>query len=353
MHPSGGRGRRAALVVAVVLAVGMLLAACGTGGVTTAGTTGPGGDCAPMPSVRHGTQMVRAIVGGTERDYELEIPPRYDGATRVPLLLSIHGFTSSIADVDAVSRFPKDAGRRGYVVVTPQAPRVVLPVTTGLVDVPLWNIAPVFRPRRGTFSQASDGDDLGYLERLLDHLESTLCIDTGREYVSGISLGAGMTMALVCAPGRRFAAAAPVAGVNLATTCPDPHATPLIAFHGDADPFVRFQGRDFFGLDVGLPAVPARMTRFAELSGCDPDPATSRPRPKVRLLTWRCPTGMAAELYQVVDGGHAWPGAPTTRAGTAVIAPGAVGASVRGRAAPGVDATSLILDFFDRHRRTP
>jgi polyhydroxybutyrate depolymerase len=352
VHPSGGRGRSATRVVAFVLAVGMLLVACGSGGATIAGTTGPGGDCVPTRPARHGTDVVRTNIGGVERDYELAIPRRYDGTTRAPLLLSLHGFTSSIADVDAVSRYPRQAGRRGYVVVTPQAPRVVLPVTTGLVDVPLWNIAPVFQPRPGTFSQASDGDDLGYLERLLDHLESTLCIDTGREYVSGISLGAGMTMALVCAPGRRFAAAAPVAGVNLATRCPDPHATPLIAFHGDADPFVRFQGRDFFGLDVGLPAVPARMARFAELSGCDPDPTTSRPRPGVRLLAWRCPTGMAAELYQVVDGGHSWPGAPREEADAAGVS-GGLGASVRGRAAPGVDATSLILDFFDRHRRTP
>jgi polyhydroxybutyrate depolymerase len=228
---------------------------------------------------------------------------------------------------------------------------VVLPVTTGPVDVPLWNIAPVFRPRTGTFPQASDGDDLGYLERLLDRLESTLCIDTGREYVSGISLGAGMAMALVCAPGRRFAAAAPVAGVNLATTCADPHATPLIAFHGDADPFVRFQGRDFFGRDVGLPSVPARIARLAVLSGCDPDPHASRPQPRVRLLTWRCPEGMAAELYQMIGGGHAWPGAPAARSGLALVASSGTGTNAR--TAPGVDATARILDFFDRHRRAP
>ena len=80
---------------------------------------------------------------------------------------------------------------------------------------------------------------------------------------------------------------------------------PLIAFHGDADPFVRFQGRDFFGRDVGLPSVPARIARLAVLSGCDPDPHASRPQPRVRLLTWRCPEGMAAELYQVIGGGHA------------------------------------------------
>jgi len=329
----------------------MLLAGCGTDAATVAGTTGPGGDCAPSRPARRGTEMVRTVVGGVARDYELEIPPGYDGTTRVPLLLSLHGFTSNIADVDAVSRFPREAGRRGYVVVTPQAPSVVLPVTTGLVDVPLWNIAPVFRPRTGTFPQASDGDDLGYLERLLDHLEGMLCIDTGREYVSGISLGAGMTMALVCAPGRRFAAAAPVAGVNLATTCADPHATPLIAFHGDADPFVRFQGRDFFGRDVGLPAVPERIARLAVLSGCGPDPRTSRPQPRVRLLTWRCPEGMEAELYQVIGGGHAWPGAPAAHSGLALVASGGAGANAR--TAPGVDATARILDFFDRHRRAP
>jgi poly(3-hydroxybutyrate) depolymerase len=61
---------------------------------------------------------------------------------------------------------------------------------------------------------------------------------------------------------------------------------------------------------------------------------------------------MAAELYQVVGGGHAWPGAPTPADAPAGAA-GGLGASVRARAARVVDATALILDFFDRHRRTP
>jgi polyhydroxybutyrate depolymerase len=328
----------------------MLFVGCGTDAATVAGTTGPGRDCTASRPARRGTRMVRTVVGGVERDYELAIPSGYDGTTQVPLLLSLHGFTSNVADVDAVSRFPHEAGRRGYVVVTPQAPSVVLPVTTGLVDVPLWNIAPVFQPKSATFPQATD-DDLGYLEGLLDHLEGTLCVDTHREYVSGISLGAAMTMALVCAPGRRFAAAAPVAGVNLATTCANPHATPLIAFHGDEDPFVRFQGRDFFGRDVGLPAVPARVEQLAVLSGCDPDPLPARPQPRVLHFTWRCPEGMAAELYQVIGGLHAWPGAPVARSGLALVA--ARGARTSGRVTPGVDATARILDFFDHHRRTP
>ena len=327
MLPPDRARRRRARRVALSLVLALVVAACGA---AAAESSAPAGSCSPARPAHHGSVVVRTTVGGVARDYELEIPPGYDGTSRAPLLLSLHGFTSSIADVDAVTRFPELAGRRGYVVVTPQAPRVDLPVATGPVDVPLWNIAPVFRPRAGAVPGAGTTDDLGYLDGLLDHLESTLCIDTGREYVSGISLGAGMTMALVCERAHRFAAAAPVAGVNLAVTCDAPTATPLIAFHGDADPFVRYQGRDFFGVDVGLPSVERRMAQFAAFGGCAAAPTVSRPDAAVRHLTWTCPSGMAAELYRVVGGAHAWPGAPTPEPvpGT-VVTPTAVTADPR------------------------
>jgi polyhydroxybutyrate depolymerase len=296
--------------------------------------------CNPARPAARGSKLVKTRVAGIERDYELSIPPGYNGATKAPLLLSIHGFTTTIAQQDKATQFPHEAAKRGYIVVTPQAPtnRVTIGGTT--LDTPLWNIPGAFSTNGPTA-----GDDVSYLNGLLNQLETKLCVDTDRQYVSGISNGAEMTMALICIYDQRFAAAAPVAGVNLLTACKAKHATPLIAFHGTADPLVNYQGGSVLGANLDLPSVPTRMAQFAALGGCATPATTTRRYADVSHSVWRCPAKMGLELYTVIGGGHAWPGAPTD--------------GIRGKDLPAyigdetqsIDATKLILDFFDKHHR--
>jgi polyhydroxybutyrate depolymerase len=269
-------------------------------------------DCTPSRPAEAGSERLTFDHDGVDREYELTVPPDYDGATAAPLLLSLHGFTSDIDQQDAVSNFATAATERGYVVVTPQALPVKVPLGPDGVEAPLWNIIPGFAgtPAASGQEQPAAEDDVGFLTSLLDHLASDqLCIDTDRVYVSGISNGAGMTNMLICEDDSRFAAAAPVAGVNLLTDCGATEPTPVIAFHGDADPLISYEGGSLFGFDLGLPSVQQRMTDLAAASGCDPEPNTEQPFDDVEHFTWTCPEGMAAELYTVAGGGHTWPGA--------------------------------------------
>jgi polyhydroxybutyrate depolymerase len=250
-----------------------------------------------------------------------------------------------------VSRFPRQAAARGYIVVTPQAVPVDVPLPGGNLKAPLWNIAPAFvRPPENADVEYQAGDDVAFLLALLDDLEQRLCIDTTREYVSGLSNGAGMSVMLICTDDQRFAAAAPVAGVNMGTLCAAEHATPTIAFHGDADELVPYGGGSIFGYDLGLPPVEQRMMTMATLGGCEPRPRATEPFTDIRHFVWKCPAGMAAELYTVVGGGHTWPGAPAReRAQPAAPQPRLGGEP--GYTTKSVDATDLILEFFDAQQR--
>jgi polyhydroxybutyrate depolymerase len=308
-------------------------AACSDdGGSPSAGatsTTGRALDCAPARPHEPGSTRRTFSFAGVDRAYELAVPEGYDGESKVPLVLNLHGFTSDIDEQNALSHMPEVAGARGYVVVTPQALNVDVPLPDGTLNAPLWNIADAFTvPAEDADVQYEAGDDVGFLLALLDELERTLCVDVDREYVTGMSNGAGMTVVLICTDDRRFAGAAPVAGVNLATICAAQRATPTIAFHGDADALVDYRGGSIYGYDLGLPSVEERMTELARLGGCDAAPATTQPSENARHAVWSCPEGMGAELYTIVGGGHTWPGA-----------------------AQHVDATELMLDFFDAHRR--
>src|SRR5690606_10095983 len=96
-----------------------------------------------------------------------------------------------------------------------------------VIEGGIWNIAESFFEPDTTAptttvveADLADGDDLGFLNGLLDSLEDELCLDQSREYATGKSNGAGMTTWLACQPDPRFAAVAPVAGVNMTKFCP-------------------------------------------------------------------------------------------------------------------------------------
>jgi polyhydroxybutyrate depolymerase len=336
----------------VALGLSVLLAACsGSSGTATkrAERSSSTRACARASRSNLKSGVRTMSFGGTERQYTLHLPPGDDGSKPLPVVLNLHGFTSNMDQQDTVSNLPEMGGKRGYAVVTPQALNAQVPVS-GSSAQPFWNIIPLVAPAVDTATTqtvAGTTDDLGFLKALLDTVEREHCIDTTREYVTGISLGAAMTEAMACENDHRFAAIAPISGINIVKVCRAKQATPTIAFHGDADPLVPYTGGGMFGYNLGLPAVELRLSEIAKLGGCEAGPATTTVAKDVRLLRWHCPAGFAVELYKVLGGGHTWPGAGTyVRSNAAELDRFHVG-----RETESIVATKLILDFFDAHRR--
>ena len=268
---------------------------------------------------------------GVERTYQLSLPKSYDGQTRHPVILNLHGLTSNIYEQDAISNLPKLGGARGYIIVTPQG---LVPPGSASTQ---WNL-----DQKATGSAS----DVGFLLALMDRVQHDACGDSQREYVAGVSDGAAMTMALRCQAGNRFAAVAPVAGVTLGS-CDAKVATPLIAFHGDADPLISYQGTD----------VEGAMARLAAAGGCGTTPKVTAPFPDARHMVWPCTGGMGLELWQIIGGGHTWPGLTTyadpdasrkKADGTPDESPYFVSSLVKHQSTD-VIATKLMLDFFDDH----
>jgi polyhydroxybutyrate depolymerase len=267
---------------------------------------------------------------GVARTYQLTLPAAYDGRTPDPVILSLHGFTSNIDEQDIITNFPAFGGGRGYIIVTPQG--------LGAPGAEQWNLSP---------DAIGAKSDVGFLLALLTRVRHDACIDAHREYVAGVSDGAAMLMTLRCKAGKQFAAVAAVAGVTLGN-CAAKVATPLIAFHGDADPVISYQGTD----------VEGAMARLAAAGGCTTKPTVTAPFPDARHLVFSCTAPMGLELWRIVGGGHTWPGVTTyvdpntarrkpdgTPAGSPYGSPGLVKHQTTD-----VVASKLILDFFDAHR---
>ena len=90
------------------------------------------------------------------------------------------------------------------------------------------------------------------------------------------------------------------------------------------------------GTNRGLPVQPAERTaaQWASHDGCEPPRVTTTLSSEVVRFTWR---GCAAPvvMYEIVGGGHTWPGA-------AITVP-------LGKTTHQISATAQIVEFFSAH----
>ncbi len=346
-----------------IAALALIVSACSSGDADdTSGTADDGNqeatavECAPERPADSGPQRATLEYDGVEREYQLAVPDSYDGATPAPMILNLHGFSSNIDQQILLSDLVEPAGDQGYLVVTPQALEVEVPLAQGALTTTFWNqdpaaVQPGFEPP----------DDIGFLNALLDDLESELCLDPDREYVTGMSNGAGMTLALICGSDTRFAAAAPVAGPNLLVDCDATEPIPVLGFHGDADPLVPYDGGAVVGQDYEVTSVLDRMTELATLAGCNAEPTVDEPFEDVIVHTWDgCQNGVDVQLFTVREGGHTWPGTVLDLSGLdlsdAEVSDGQQEflegfdfEAVAGHQTESIAASELMLDFFDSH----
>jgi polyhydroxybutyrate depolymerase len=302
--------------ILVALPIVLLAVACGDDGTSgtdvSAATAAPATSVAPPTSAAPTPARDRTVTmthDGVERTAIVHAPGLDDAA---PLVLVLHG--KSGTGEDAQNRYGWDplADAEGFVVAYPQ----------GINRQ--WNLA----VRAGT-------DDVGFLLALLDDLEATYPIDPERVYVAGMSNGAFMAYRLACEAPDRIAAIGPVAG-SLAGECPDATPVSVLHVHGLADELVPFAGGP--GIQgLNIPPVEPVLELWADIDGCDPDPAVTRDS-AVETSTWEgCVAGTAVELVTIDGAGHQWPGA--------IVSP-------RPDADPPaseLDATAVLWEFFAAH----
>jgi polyhydroxybutyrate depolymerase len=343
-------------LVFVVLTLTAVLAACG--GSTSDGDAAAGQDgdtsaraaaaatLAALPAVPSAgcgsstagaSELVRREVGitdpetGEARWYLLSTPSAHDGTTPVPLVVDFHGLSEGASIHAAHSDLTPFAEANGFVAAFPNG--------TGT-------------PVRWNLNDAAT--DLAYVDAVLEQLETERCIDTARVYATGLSNGAGMTSLVGCVRADRFAAIAPVAGLNPPQQC-EGVSTPVVGFHGTVDPILFYNGGvgNLIGLMSGTaeaevpPAVldgdgyPSNARSWAAQNGCDPEPAKTRITPAVEHWVFDCPAGADVEFYAIEGGGHTWPGSQFSVNIAAIAGPTTFD----------ISANEVMWDFFERHAR--
>jgi polyhydroxybutyrate depolymerase len=250
-----------------------------------------------------GVAEEQLVSGQRQRTYRLFVPQGYDGRTRLPLVLDLHGSGGDAAGQARNSGFEIVAARERFAVATLEADRA------------RWNV-PVANGRP---------DDVAYVSDVIDHVAARVCIDAARVYATGFSGGARMSSLLGCRLGARIAAIAPVAGLRWPAPC-EGRPVPVMTFHGLADmqnPYDRKapdRGAEW------IESVPDALAGWARHNGCDPKVILEDPPGPLSTMRYEGCDGNAEVRMIRIDGlGHSW-------------------------AKEEIDTTAAIWQFFSHHR---
>jgi polyhydroxybutyrate depolymerase len=170
--------------------------------------------------------------GGYVRNYELHVPPSYDGEP-VPLVVDFHGWGVGSTAQSNFSGFREKSDQEGFLVAWPQ----------GLGELPSWNAGECCG-----FAVQNDIDDVGFARAVVADVAALTAIDPNRVYATGQSNGGGMTQRLGCEAADLFAGIAPVAYPltdALVADCRPARPIPVVHFHGIYDMNVPYDGRGF------------------------------------------------------------------------------------------------------------
>lgn len=277
----------------------------------------------------------RLVHGGAARSYDLYVPSSYDSETATPLVLVLHGRSSSGTRMAKITGFNERAEAFGFIVAYPE----------GLDKA--WNYVheiPGYRP---------GPNDSEFLLQVVSILTNQYNVDARRIYVTGISNGGFMAQRLACYAPEKFAGFASVAAGGYAAMprrCKEYRPVNMLYIHGTADVHVPWQGQRVTGPD-GQPqqvtlSVTDSLKFWSRRNGCGPEVSEKElvqkgdsPETSVRFLTAsQCVGNAEVSLYAVLGGGHNWPGSQ-----------GVIPARIAGNVNLDIHASDVILAFFQRH----
>ncbi len=255
---------------------------------------------------------------GPRSDAQVYLPKNFSRDRRWPLVVLLHGFTSTATLQELYMMLGNHVSKKGFVLLVPEG-------TANSKGEHFWNAT----------EQCCDGersgvDDSGYLQRLITKVEARYAIDSHRISLYGHSNGSFMAHRLACDAGGRFSGIASLAGSTFAdpTFCEDRQPVSILHAHGTGDATIPYAGAP------NIPGAIALMEHWSRRDGCTGtdvrngalDLSPLVPGADTDVLSWTgCRDSTEVVHWRINGVGHIpflWP-----------------------------RATSLALDFLLAHRR--
>jgi polyhydroxybutyrate depolymerase len=256
----------------------------------------------PLVEMRNGSHTLQH--GGLTRTYLLYQPVGI--APGAPLVIAMHGYTDSAAQIQMYSGLNGVADANGFVVAYPQG-------TTDADGEAFFNVGYAFH-------SGITVDDVGFVRAIIATLGTNLGISSDDVFATGLSNGGEMSYMLACQATDLFRAVASVAGVmfrSFADTCEPSRGISVLELHGTEDTVNWYDGdpndEGGWGPYLGVEESIEFWRQFNVLDEHEtsrlPDIVESDGSHVVWERHWSTESSTEVSLYRVVGGDHDWPGA--------------------------------------------
>jgi polyhydroxybutyrate depolymerase len=282
--------RRAGLVLLVpVLA---LLAACGSPAPAVSPPAVPAG---PQPA---GPDAVRIDVDG--RPFFLHVPTSYRPGTAVPLVVVLHGYTSSGAQTESYFRLIPQSDARGFLYAMPDG-------QTDRGGARYWNATDACCDfyRGGV-------DDSAYLSHLISAVRRYYSVD--RVFLVGHSNGAFMAIRMACEHADQITAIVGLNGAmwNDRSRCHPSRPVSFLDIRSTADETIHYGGGLNGGDRVPYPSAETTDADWRDADRCDAGPhpgapldlVTDLPGAETEVTSWSCAGHSTVESWRINNGVH-------------------------------------------------
>ncbi len=244
-----------------------------------------------------------ALAQAATSDFELHIPPSYDPAVPMPLMILLHGYGASGATQEAYMRFGPLADEYGFLYLHPNG-------DLDSIGNRFWNATDACCD---FFTSGIDHSTI--LQQLIDDTKASFNVDDRRVWIVGHSNGGFMSYRMACDHADTVAAIASLAGATFAdpTACTPAEPVHVLQIHGTNDGTILYGGGSIFG--APYPGAVASVERWASYDGCTLVQDTSAPpidldagiagdETTVTRYTDACLAGGSGELWTIVGGEH-------------------------------------------------
>ncbi|HJV22185.1 MAG TPA: PHB depolymerase family esterase [Holophagaceae bacterium] len=262
---------------------------------------------------------------GLERRALLHVPP---GVGPRPLVVALHGTGGSSRLMASITGLSRLAGHHGFLVAYPQA--LGEPGPEEPARGAAWNAGP------GLGCPAfADADDVGFLRALITRVSAEHDVDPARIHLCGLSNGGRMAYRMALEAPDLLASIAVVAGAWNGVGERRGRPVSTLILHGTDDTYIPYLGGvGTKGRAVPQDPAPETALRWGRIMGCGGRPKRRVQEPFFSDTLTEGPTEVT--FWTLPGEGHTWPG-------------GRPWSPTADRPTTALSASSLILDFFDRH----
>jgi len=241
---------------------------------------------------------------GIDRQYLYYEPSSLN--ENMPLVFVMHGFTGDANNMRDYSEMNQIADQYGFAVCYPRG-------TFDSDGNRFWNVGYAFH-------QTETINDVSFLTELAEYLQITHNLNPDYTFATGFSNGGEMCYMLACQAYETFKAVAPVAGMilqDILDECDGSLPIPLFEIHGSQDNVTPLSGdpnnNDGWG---AYPSIPFTINYFSDKNECTTVVTETLPNIDASdgstIVSEKHLDGINNNqvwYYDVVGGGHDWPGA--------------------------------------------